>query len=123
MADVQGFTVTGKQMEQPSAPCVPNGRAQPPGIVLTAQRYRSHESGAVAGECGGSGLLMPRAAFEAVNALESVDKASPLNHVLTRTLIAWKVTRGGVATRTEVAARLGRAPSALWTTIERCRAA
>lgn len=42
-------------------------------------------------------------------------------HVLARALITWKATQSGVATLTEVAARLGRDPSTLWTAIERYR--
>lgn len=43
-------------------------------------------------------------------------------HVLTRAMIAWQATQGGVATLAEVAARLGRDPSSLWTAVERHRA-
>jgi chromosomal replication initiation ATPase DnaA len=39
-------------------------------------------------------------------------------HVLARALIAWKATQNGFATLAEVAARLGRDPSTLWTAME-----
>jgi hypothetical protein len=42
-------------------------------------------------------------------------------HVLARALITWKATQNGIATLTEVAARLDRDPSTLWTAMERYR--
>lgn len=41
--------------------------------------------------------------------------------VLARALITWKATQNGIATLTEVAARLNRDPSTLWTAMERYR--
>ncbi|RDS85063.1 hypothetical protein DWU98_03765 [Dyella monticola] len=42
-------------------------------------------------------------------------------HVLARALITWKAMQNGIATLTEIAERLGRDPSTLWTAMERYR--
>jgi REP element-mobilizing transposase RayT len=55
-------------------------------------------------------------------ALRSVlSRSRKRQYVLVRALITWKATQNGVATLTEVAARLGRDPSTLWTAMERYR--
>lgn len=43
-------------------------------------------------------------------------------HVLARAMITWQATQRGLATLTEIAARLHRDPSTLWTAVERYRA-